>query len=322
MRLLVPGLLLGVALLLAVFPADAQLSKCRNIDVVGAVRFSPDAQTYNVGDLVTVRATLKNYDEKDYNLTLFSVLNKPQWSTSADGTTCGPTPQPSTASCAFDSQILADPTGKAPLLLLRQRDLSIAVGTGGNNTTTVTSKGPMPADVVVQVTGEVPSISIQEERSFLRVRQERGGSELCVAVAETRAITSAILGKITSCFQDADSAVSKAQKLIDRDARDAGLKFADLANEQDLMDQATKNLDRAKSDYKKGVAGGEENQTILNSCNDAIRLADRVYGSVREKIGGAGFGSFISGTVVPIILVVVVAILALIFLGKKRWDRL
>ncbi len=321
MRFLAPGLLLGVVFLAMVLPADAQLSKCRLVDVTG-VRFSPDAQTYNVGDLVTVRATLKNFDEKDYNLTLFSVLNKPQWSTSADATTCGPAPQPTTASCAFDSKILADPTLKAPVLLLRQRDLSIAVGTGGNNTSTVTSKGPMPVDVIVQVTGEVPPISIQEERSFLRIRQERGGTELCVAVAETRSITSAVLGKIETCFQDADGAVSKAQRLMDRDARDAGLKFSDLSNEQDLMDQATKNLERAKSDYKKGVAGGEENQTILSSCNDAIRLADRVTGSVKEKIGGAGFGSFISGTVVPVILVAVVVILALMFLGKKRWDRL
>lgn len=303
-----------------VLPAAAQLSTCRLVDVIG-VRFSPDAQTYNVGDLVTVRATLKNFDEKDYNLTLFSVLNKPQWSTSADATTCGPAPQPTTASCAFDSKILADPTGKAPVLILRQRDLSIAVGTGGNNTTTVTSKGPMPVDVIVQVTGEVPPISVQEERSFLRIRQERGGTELCVAVAETRSITSAVLGKIETCFQDADSALSKAQRLMDRDARDAGLKFSDLSNEQDFLDQAQKNLKRAKDDYTAGRSI-TANQSIIDACNDAIRLAGRVEGNVREKIGGAGFGSFISGTVVPVILVAVVVILALMFLGKKRWDRL
>ncbi|MEM3086599.1 MAG: hypothetical protein QXO51_02240 [Halobacteria archaeon] len=319
MRIPAPGLVLGALLLFAVFPAEAQLSACRLIDVT-AVRFSPDMQTYNVGDLVTVRATMDNLDKEDYNFTIFSVLNNPQWSTSADGTPCGPHPQPTTSSCAFDSKILADPTGKAPVLIVRKRDISISTGTG-NNTSTVATKGDMPRSLVIQVTGEVPPISIQEERSFLRIRQERGGTELCTVVAETRAITSAVLGRIESCFQEADAALAKSRRFMDRDARDAGLRSADLASEQDLLDQAEKNLKRAKDDYAK-LRAGTENQSILDNCNDAIKLAQRVEGNLKEKVGGAGFGSFISGTVVPAIVVVAVIIVALKFLGRKRWDRL
>lgn len=319
MRRLVLGLILGILFLAVTLPAEAQLSRCRLIDVTG-IRFTPDTQTYNVGETVTVRATMKNLDEKDYNLTLFSVLNNPVWFTSADAAPCGPHPQPTTSSCAFDSRILSDSTGKAPILIVRQRDLSVTAGTG-NNTSTVVTKGPMPTDVVIQVTGEVPPISIQEERSFLRIRQERGGSEVCMVVAETRSITSAVLGRIESCFQDADSTIAKSQKLMDRDARDAGLKSSDLRNEEDLMDQAQKSIRRAKDDYNK-LRAGTENQSILDNCNDAVKLAQRIEGNVREKIGGAGFGSFISGTVVPVIVVIVVIILALMLLGRKRWDRL
>lgn len=321
MRRLAWGALFGVLFLALALPAAGQLTSCRLIDR-SSVAFTPDQQRYDVDSRVTIEARLQNFDTLDYNLSLFSVLNSPTWSTSADNAPCGPVPVPATASCGFDTALLLDPSGKAPILRLQRRDILITTGTGGNNTTTLTSKGDMPKDLVVLVSGKVPSIAIQEERSFLRVRQQRGGNELCEVVRETREITSVILGKIGACFQDADSALAKSQKLMDRDARDAGLKSSDLRNEEDIMEQATKNLNRAKDDYKKGVAGGTENQSILDACNDAIRLAQRVEGNVREKIGGAGFGSFISGTVVPVILVIVVIILAVMFLGKKRWDRL
>lgn len=316
------AVLLGLGFLLAVaaLPAEAQVgSRCRLIDVT-SVRFSPDAQIYNIGDLVTVQAMLKNFDDKDYNLTLFSVLNKPQWSTSADGAQCGPAPQPATASCAFHSNILVDPTGKSPILNLRGREVVISTGSD-NNTTAVTRKGALPVDLVIQVTGEVPSISIQEERSFLRIRQERGGSELCTVVAETRAITSKNLTAIENCFQEADSAISKANRLIS-DARDSGLKSSDLADEQDRMDDASRSLQRAKDDYSKRLLGGTESPAILDNCNRAIEVAQRVQAKVREKIEGAGFSSFISGTVVPVIAIVVVVLLALVLLGRRRWDKL
>lgn len=317
--LLVLGLLLSVTAL----PAQAQLgSRCRNIDV-SSLRFSPDMPIYNVGDLVTVQSMLKNPEPlttADYNLTLFSVLNKPQWSTSADGTPCGPAPQPGTSSCAFNSNILSDPTGKAPVLNIRGRDLLISTGTG-NNTSAVTSKGPLPENVVVQVTGEVPGISIQEERSFLRVRQERGGTELCTVVAEARAITSKNLTAIESCFQQAESTIARSKRVLG-DARDSGLKSSDLSDEQDRMDDAQRSLQRAKDDYSKRLLGGTESPAILDNCNRAIEVAQRVEAKVREKIGGAGFGSFISGTIFPVIVIVVVVILALMLLGRKRWDRL
>ncbi|MBI4362736.1 MAG: hypothetical protein HY558_06130 [Euryarchaeota archaeon] len=156
-----------VAGLLIPWSAAAQnttgsFERCRLLDAE-APTIVPSKAQWEVGERLIVSTTLANFDTAPFDISLFTILDKPVWATDADNQPCDPPTREIPASICT----IQDTRNQSTSLKIRPNET-----------------GELPKKIGILVTGTVPPVRQTPDHSALRVRLVRDTVIFCEVVRQ------------------------------------------------------------------------------------------------------------------------------------------